>query len=176
MMAVMSSDLGHLLRTIIIGNAGSGKSRLAERIASAAAVPPIDLDHIHWEGCGYGSRRDEDTARGLVAEASERPAWVIEGVYGWLARIAVPRATALIWLDLSWEECRAGLVDRGLRRGMTLSDQRELVAWVSEYWTRDNANSYAGHLRLYESFGGYKLRLKSRSEADAFEVAAQGKR
>ena len=35
---------------------------------------------------------------------------------------------------------------------------------------------YAGHLRLYESFAGYKLRLKSRSEADAFEVAAQGKR
>ena len=31
-----------------------------------------------------------------------------EGVYGWLAEVAVPRATALIWLDIPWDVCREG--------------------------------------------------------------------
>jgi hypothetical protein len=42
----MSSDLAHLLRTIIVGNDGGRKSRLAERIAVRAnrsAEPPTVL-------------------------------------------------------------------------------------------------------------------------------------
>jgi hypothetical protein len=133
----------------------------------------IELDDIHWEGDDYGSRRDETNARGMVAEAAAKSAWVIEGVYGWLARVALPRATVLIWLDIPWEECRAGLVARGLRRGMTDGDHAELLTWAAEYWTRDNANSYGGHLRLSEGFAGAKLRFTERSQVDQF-VSAVG--
>ena len=97
----------------------------------------------------------------------------MEGVYGWLARVALPRATALIWLDLPWEDCRAGLMGRGLRRGMTNGDYATLVNWAADYWTRDNANSYRGHLRLFEAFAGPKLRFMSRSKVDQF-VAGVG--
>jgi adenylate kinase family enzyme len=164
----MALEPAHLQRTVIIGNGGSGKSRLAHCIAAAIAGPAIDLDQIHWEQSGYAAGRDEEAYRGLVAEASAAPIWVIEGVYGWLARVALPRATALIWLDLSWDECRAGILNRGLRRGMTASDHTQLVAWAGEYWTRDNANSHGGHLRLYDRYGGPKARLKLRSDVDAF--------
>jgi hypothetical protein len=58
---------------------------------------------------------------------------VIEGVYGWLARVALPSATAFIWLDLPWEECRAGLMERGLRRGLTEADHADLVSWAADY-------------------------------------------
>jgi adenylate kinase family enzyme len=157
-----------LRRTVIVGNGGSGKSRLAQAIAAALASAAVDLDDIHWQEGGYGTRRDEAAARGLVAAAAAKPAWVIEGVYGWLARVALPAATALIWLDIPWNECRAGLTERGLRRGMTSSDHAALVAWAAEYWTRDNANSYDGHLRLYEGYAGAKLRLTSRSQVEQF--------
>jgi adenylate kinase family enzyme len=163
--------LVQLERTVVIGNGGSGKSRLAHAIADKLHVPAIDLDHVHWEEGGYGARRDESVARRLVAEASAEHAWVIEGVYGWLARVALPRATALIWLDLPWEACRAGLMDRGLRRNMTEADHAALIAWSAEYWTRDNANSYHGHLRLFEAFGGAKCRLQSRPEVNQFIAA-----
>ena len=79
----------------------------------------IDLDEIHWQGDTYGSKREEKEARDMVAERASHPAWIIEGVYGWLASVALPRATALIWLDLPWEQFRAGLIERGPRRNIS---------------------------------------------------------
>jgi adenylate kinase family enzyme len=72
----------HLLRTVIVGNAGSGKSWLAKHIAEELKAPAIDLDEVHWVGDAYGTRRDENVARSLVAEVAAKPAWVIEGIYG----------------------------------------------------------------------------------------------
>src|SRR5712691_9317789 len=86
-------------RTVIIGNSGAGKSALAESLAALILVPVIDLDLLNWEGDSYGRKRDEDAARRMTLEVSAQPLWIIEGVYGWLVEVALPRATALIWLD-----------------------------------------------------------------------------
>jgi adenylate kinase family enzyme len=153
-------------RTVVIGNGGSGKSTLGERLAALANVPAIDLDLLHWEGDGYSTKREEAVAREMVREAAAAPGWVIEGVYGWLAAVAAPRATALVWLDMPWAVCREGLLARGLRRGGTEADFAELMAWAEAYWTRQNSNSFAGHLRLFESFPGAKRRLRDRDETE----------
>jgi len=50
-------------RTVIIGNSGSGKSTLAGAMANLVDIPVIDLDLLHWEQDGYGTKRDEDVAR-----------------------------------------------------------------------------------------------------------------
>src|SRR5260370_7689640 len=86
-------------RTVIIGNSGAGKSALAESLADLILVPVIDLDLLNWEGDDYGRKRDENDARRMTLEVSAQPFWIIEGVYGWLAEVALPRATALISLD-----------------------------------------------------------------------------
>ena len=82
-------------RTVVIGNSGSGKSTLAEAMAKLARVPVIDLDLLHWEGDSYGSKRNEHVARRMVLEVSNQPRWIIEGAFGWLAEVAIPKATAL---------------------------------------------------------------------------------
>jgi adenylate kinase family enzyme len=164
----MEFKLNHAARIVITGNSGSGKSHVAQCIAQTFALPVIDLDQIYWMETSYGTKRGDTLARDLAEKAAARPAWVIEGVFGALCRIALQNATGLIWLDLPWEECRAGLMQRGLRRNMTEADHAELVAWAAEYWTRQNANSYAGHLRLFEAFSGAKVRLKNRFEVDQF--------
>jgi adenylate kinase family enzyme len=67
------------LRTLVIGNSGSGKSQLAEGLGALSRAPifrprfdPLERKRV-WnqarQGCGPA--------------ATER--WVIEGVYGWLA-------------------------------------------------------------------------------------------
>ena len=109
-----------------------------------------------------------------MADVAAGAAWVIEGVYGWLADVALALATALVWLDLPWAECRGGLLRRGLRRGMTPSDQDALLAWASAYWTRDTPSSFAGHARLYHAFGGDKTRLRTRAEISAFSASLNG--
>jgi adenylate kinase family enzyme len=86
-------------RTVIIGNSGSGKSTLAEAIASLVHIPVIDLDLLHWEQDGYGAKRNEDVARQMALDVSNQRRWIIEGVFGWLAEVALPNATALVWLD-----------------------------------------------------------------------------
>jgi hypothetical protein len=124
-----------------------------------------DLDLLHWHM--DGRKRDEGEARALAADIAAGDAWVIEGVYGWLAEVVLPRATALVWLDLPWAECREGLLRRGLRRGMMPSDQDALLTWAAAYWTRKTPSSFMGHQQLYESFSGDKAHLRTRSEVSA---------
>ena len=105
----MGDDQKQYSRTVIVGNGGSGKSWLAERLAAALSAPVIDLDEIHWLPGGFNARRDPAIAVGMVRASSADEAWVIEGVFGWLANEALPRATALIWLDMPVEECIANV-------------------------------------------------------------------
>ena len=151
-------------RTVVIGNSGSGKSTLAEAIANLADIPAIDLDLLHWEEDGFGSKRNEAVARKMVLDISDQPRWIIEGAFGWLAEVALPKATALIWLDFPWSLCRAGLITRGLRRGATSRDAAELMKWAEAYWTRQTPSSFAGHSKLFNDFSGTKLRLESREQ------------
>lgn len=156
-------------RLLIIGNSGSGKSTLAKRIGAELLLPVHDLDHTHWHT--NGRKREETQSKVLVSCIAAASTWVIEGVYGWLAEIALERATALVWLDLPWAECRDGLLRRGLRRGMTKGDQDALLSWASAYWTRMTPSSFVGHEHLYVGFTGRKWRLQARSDLSAFALA-----
>ena len=73
-------------RILVIGNGGSGKSWLSTRMAEMLATEALDLDEIHWEPGGYNTPRDPRLCIEMVRQASARPDWIIEGVYGWLAR------------------------------------------------------------------------------------------
>jgi len=158
-------------RTLVIGNCGSGKSWLAARLAAE----PIDLDLIHWAPGGYNLARDAAVAIELVRREAARDAWVIEGVFGWLAVEVMPRATALVWLDLPIEECLANLRARGLRRGGDATAFAALLAWAGDYGIRESSSSFAGHARLFEAFGGHRIRLGSRAEIAALLAPPVGK-
>ena len=152
-------------RTVVIGNSGSGKSTLAKAVGDLAHIPTIDLDLLHWEEGSYGLKRNEDVARKMVQDIADQQRWIIEGVFGWLAEVALSKATALIWLDLPWSVCRAALLARGLRRGATSHDAAELMMWAEAYWTRQTPSSFAGHSKMFNDFSGTKLRLESREQA-----------
>jgi hypothetical protein len=63
----------------------------------------------YWKDDGFGAKQDEDMPRQKIADLAATQRWVIEGVYGSLAEVAVPRATAFMWLDVPWDVCREGL-------------------------------------------------------------------
>ena len=157
-----------LARTVILGNSGSGKSWLAVRIAEALGCRVVDLDAIHWEPDGYGVAREKDVAIDMVRQEASGLAWVIEGVFGWLAQKALPRATALIWLDLPVVECLDNIRHRGLRRGGDAASFEALLGWAADYECRQTSSSHVGHARMFTAFPGQKLRLISRHNVDRF--------
>jgi adenylate kinase family enzyme len=160
----MAPGRSEFFKTVIVGNSGSGKSWLAERLAEGLGTVAIDLDSIHWVPGGYNCRRDPDLAKSMVRDQASKDCWVIEGVYGWLAYEALPSATAFIWLDLPEAECIENIRGRGLRQGGDEASFEALIAWAGEYRIRDNANSFTGHSRLFELFKDRKFRLRSRAE------------
>ena len=99
-------QLDHASRLIIIGNSGSGKSTLARILAASTGLRVHHLDPIHWERIGL--KREPSDAAKLVTQMAARDAWIIEGVFGWLAEIAVPSAMILVWLDLPWGQMPGG--------------------------------------------------------------------
>ncbi|MFT8646533.1 MAG: hypothetical protein ABF854_19360 [Gluconacetobacter sp.] len=155
-------------RILILGNSGSGKTWLANRLARHFAIPAIELDALHWMPGGFNLRRPPDDAKEAVQAAAREDGWIIEGVFGWLARQALPRATILVWLVLPEEECIRNLINRPIKSGEDPDARSALLQWCSEYRTRTNANSYAGHRDIHEAFTGEKHRLCTRDEIETF--------
>lgn len=148
-------------RILIIGNSGAGKSFLGERLGRKLRIDWVPLDSIHWEPGGFEAKRDEVVALRMVGAAVEKEAWIIEGVYGWLAEAALSRAQILIWLDLPWDSCRAGLLARGVDGE---KDGRVLWRWAENYWARQSSCSFGAHERIFENFSGDKSRIRHREE------------
>jgi adenylate kinase family enzyme len=154
-----------LTRTLIIGNAGSGKTWLAGQLAALSVIPTIHLDDLRWTPGQYGKARDNQLAMDDVARAD---AWLMEGVFGWLAKVAMPRATQLVWLNLPEDECLANVRARGIQGGGSEADFEALLTWVGEYRLRNNSSCFAAHLQLFEAFAGAKTRLMGRGEMEVF--------
>jgi adenylate kinase family enzyme len=154
-----------LTRTLIIGNSGSGKSWLAQRLAERLQVPWTDLDRIHWLSDEHSIARPRAEALAMARIAAGQERWVIEGVYGWIASELLPRTTTLIWLSVADEVCVAN------NRQREINDDERLIAlleWAGSYRQRDDSSGYTAHQRLFEGFTGTKMRLTDRTEIAVF--------
>ena len=58
------------MRTVIIGNSGSGKTYLANALSNCATIPVIHLDQIFWEPGGFDIRRSPEEVAQLIAAGS----------------------------------------------------------------------------------------------------------
>ena len=154
-----------LTRTLIIGNSGSGKSWLAQRLAEQLQAPWTDLDQIHWLSDEHSIARPRNEALGMARRAASEERWVIEGVYGWIVSEILHRATTLIWLCIDDVDCVANI-----RRREANDDERlaAMLEWAGSYRTRDDSSGFAAHQRLFEGFAGSRIQLMDRKEITDF--------
>ena len=160
-----------LTRTLIIGNSGSGKSWLAQRLAEQMRAPWTDLDLIHWLSDEHSIARPRAEALAMARIAASKERWVIEGVYGWIVSELLPRATALVWLTVDDETCIANIRQREAKRDEEDALLIALLEWAGSYRLREDCSGFAAHQRLFEGFGGSKIQLMDGAEVTAFVSA-----
>jgi adenylate kinase family enzyme len=135
-------------RILILGPSGAGKSTLARRIGARLDIPVVHLDAINWNP-GW-VQTEVGLFRQRVAEAAAREAWVMDGNYSTHLDLRLPRAEAVILLDLPryiyfsravWRSIRNYGRDRDdLGPGCPEKfDLSFLTDWVWNYPTRSRA-------------------------------------
>jgi hypothetical protein len=123
---------------------------------------------------GFNEKKSKDEAILEVEQKRKEKSWIVEGVFGELAELFLPRAQTLIYLDMDWATCQSALKLRGPESSRQMDPVKaeenfsKLLLWAEQYWTRTNLCSHAGHLRLFSDFTGHKLKFTGRDEVDGF--------
>jgi adenylate kinase family enzyme len=167
-------------RVSVVGNAGSGKTRLARALAARLGVPHVELDSIFHQPDWTQLPTDEFRRR--VRDAVTGDGWVIDGNYSAVRDLIWERADTVIWLDLPRPLVMWQVVARTLRRMATreelwnanrerwrnlLDADESIVAWAwaqhAKYRDRYATAAAAPEYRQLTF-----IRLASRAEAARF--------
>ncbi|HYL58005.1 MAG TPA: hypothetical protein VEU51_03985 [Candidatus Acidoferrales bacterium] len=126
-----------MVRIVILGCAGSGKTTLARQLGERTGAPVICLDSIwqpHW------AEKDVPAFRTLIKQAHAVDAWISDGNFA-LATfdIRLPRATTVIWLERSRLSCARRAIARVFKRGEAhrIGKLTEVLAFI---WRFDRVN------------------------------------
>lgn len=171
-------------RVSIVGNSGSGKTHLAQRLAALMAAPHVELDALYHRPDWQPAPPDEFMR--VVAGVANQPTWVIDGNYRAVTMNGPvwQRADTVVWLDLprssvmrqvTLRTCARALGRRALWNGnrerlrdvLSWDPDRSIVRWAwtqhaayRERYTACMASPAFAHLRF--------VRLCSGREADSW--------
>lgn len=99
-------------RWLVVGSGGAGKSTLARALGERLGLPVIHLDREFWRPGWVETPEAEWRAR--VQTLVQGDAWVMDGNYGGTVELRLPRAQAVVFLDLPAWRCLARVVRRRL--------------------------------------------------------------
>ena len=164
-------------RILVMGASGSGKSTLARRIGERLCLPVVHLDRLYWRRNWVEAPETEFVA--AVGQAARGQAWVMDGNYTRTLDLRLPRAEAVVWLDLPRHVYFPRAVLRSLRNlGTTRPDiadgcperidPRFLFGWVWDYPRRARARQVHVMATLPPHVRG--ITLRSPAEVRAFET------
>lgn len=104
-----------MVRIVVLGCAGTGKTILARKLGECTGAPVICLDDI-WQR--RGDEKDVPAFRTLIEKAHAGDEWISDGNFALASfDIRLPRATLVIWLERSKLSCIWRVVARAFRRG-----------------------------------------------------------
>ena len=158
------------MKIVIVGNSGSGKTWLANPLATVYFAPIVHLDDLFWGPGGFDKQRSRDEIMSLIEQSQSRSTWIVEGVFGELAAEYISAATAFVWLDLDWYVCKARLERRGsesnthMPRAQSQAGLAQLIEWARSITTERTADLVMVMRRCFrplrEFASVFKVRLR----------------
>lgn len=150
-----------MMRIVLMGNAGAGKSTMARRLMHGQSIPRLSLDEIAWTE-GVERKPLEESVQALRSFLDDNEHWIIEGCYGDLVEAALPFCEELRFLNPGIETCVEHCLARPWEpeKFPTENEQKSmlanLLAWVREYETRSDEYGLLRHRQIFERFSGRK--------------------
>ncbi|MGH3742094.1 MAG: hypothetical protein ACRDT1_12265 [Micromonosporaceae bacterium] len=96
------------MRVLVTGNAGAGKSTLAQALASDLRAPYFGLDQIVWRE--RWQKAPEHERHAAISDLVALPAWVIDGV----SEQVQAAADVVVFLDVPRRTCYWRVLGRNL--------------------------------------------------------------
>jgi len=126
-----------MVRFVVLGCAGSGKTTLARQLGERTGAPVICLDAI-WKS--LGEQEDVPAFRTLIKEAHAGGEWISDGNFAVATfDIRLPRATLVIWLERSKLCCAWRAMTRVFKPGEA-HRMEELAKVLAFIWKLDRVN------------------------------------
>jgi adenylate kinase family enzyme len=172
-------------RIVVIGTTGSGKSRLAERLARQTGLRIIELDALYW-GRDWQGASVELFRHRVERETRDDDGWIVVGNYGQVRDLVWPPADTLVWLDLPLSLVMWRLLRRTVWRATTkqkLWGTDNCESWRQAFFSRHSILLWAWkthrrnrerYARECDSLACEKriIRLKSTRDVERFVTAA----
>jgi adenylate kinase family enzyme len=139
-------------RILVIGCSGTGKSTLSRVMGQKLGLPVVHLDREFWLP-GW-VEPDAAAWRARVEALVAGDAWIMDGNYGGTLAVRLPRAEAIVWLDLPRYVYFPRAAFRSLKGYGRVRpdsapgcperfDMRFLLRWVWSYPTRGRPRTLA---------------------------------
>ncbi|MCL7945321.1 hypothetical protein [Marinobacter sp. ATCH36] len=160
------------MKTILLGNAGAGKSTLSKRLIAKHPAARLSLDEVAF--CEGTQRRPlQDSIADVRVFIADHESWIIEGCYADIIEPILGECDELIFLNPGVDVCIAHCRARPWEPEKFGSKEEQdknlenLIEWVAAYDTRSDEYGLRRHRVLYEAYKGNKRELNHTSEYES---------
>lgn len=101
-------------RIAVFGCSGGGKSTLSRALAQRLSLPYVSMDREFFWKPGWVLRNSAQSAA-MIAEASQRDAWVMDGTSPRTLHSRLNRADAAIWVRMPRALCIRRVLERRVK-------------------------------------------------------------
>lgn len=132
-------DVSKYDRIMLVGNNGSGKSYLSEKLADITNLPITHLDVHYWRPNWEQPTIEEWSAQQKEFVAPDK--WIIDGNHNSTMEIRMARAELLIYLDINRLTCMHGAWKRKRQKRSDMPDfleekyDLETIKFILSIWS-----------------------------------------